>query len=307
VLAAGADSDRWGFLLTAVVTAESGRGVSEYLKRHGDRARADLTEAMVLGTGAVKELVRTGSALHRPKVRNWLATKLGLTPMTEWFVRMSVPVPRLSLVFKYLLWLDGLFLIVHGLWHARRLSLDPENLAFEPRPNLVVHVVVAATALVLVFLSVEKILEVKRARGGSGAIPQPMFTARLRLDMPPVTPRTMNDKIVGMLVAFFVIQGAIYLIGLARLKNIRNQLVESGVKLRLLDNEEAMFDAPLYMGIAGSVLALVMRLTGFEGISLMASYSSTLFGILFCFILKVMHVRPYRQRLILESAGREAS
>ena len=105
-----------------------------------------------------------------------------------------------------------------------------------------------------------------------------------------------------MLVAFCVIQLPIYRAGVARLRHLRDRLVDSEVKLKLIDNEEALFDAPLYMGIAGSVLALVLRLTGFEGVSLMASYSSTLFGILFCFILKVMHVRPYRQRLILEIA-----
>ena len=92
------------------------------------------------------------------------------------------------------------------------------------------------------------------------------------------------------------------MIGIARLRRVRSQEVEAAVKLKLIDNEESLFDAPLYMGIAGSVLALVLRLTGFEGISLMASYASTLFGILFCFILKVMHVRPYKQQLILESA-----
>lgn len=114
----------------------------------------------------------------------------------------------------------------------------------------------------------------------------------------------MNGKILGMLVVFFAIQFCIYLIGLSRLRYIRMQLVEEAVKLRLLDNEEPMFDAPLYIGIAGSVLALVLRLTGFDEVSLMASYSSTLFGILFCFLLKVMHVRPYRQQLILDSAAR---
>jgi hypothetical protein len=96
-------------------------------------------------------------------------------------------------------------------------------------------------------------------------------------------------------------------LGLSRLRHIRGQVVEDSVKLRLIDNEESMFDAPLYLGIGGSVLALVLRLTGFDDVSLMASYSSTLFGILFCFLLKVVHVRPYRQQLILESASREQS
>ena len=116
----------------------------------------------------------------------------------------------------------------------------------------------------------------------------------------------MNEKMLGMLIAFFVIQCALYAMGLGRVRHIRDQPVEDSVKLKLLDNEESMFDAPLYLGIAGSVLALVLRLTGFEGVSLMASYSSTLFGILFCFLLKVVHVRPYRQRLILDSSRENA-
>jgi hypothetical protein len=34
---------------------------------------------------------------------------------------------------------------------------------------------------------------------------------------------------------------------------------------------------------------------------LMSAYASTLFGILFVAILKILHVRPYKRRLILET------
>ena len=190
-----------------------------------------------------------------------------------------------------------------GAWHLRRAFLDASLRRIDPRPDLRVITIAAVAGGVLLFLTVERYLVLQRAAPNArGAIWQPMVRARLRADLPKTLTKPMNEKMIAMLVAFFVIQLSIYLIGLARLRGVRNQDADPQLKLRLIDNEEALFDAPLYMGIAGSVLALVLRLTGFEGISLMASYSSTLFGILFRFILKVMHVRPYRQQLILESA-----
>jgi len=36
--------------------------------------------------------------------------------------------------------------------------------------------------------------------------------------------------------------------------------------------------------------------------SLVSAYSSTLFGILFVALLKIFHVRPYKRKLIIESA-----
>jgi O-antigen/teichoic acid export membrane protein len=85
---------------------------------------------------------------------------------------------------------------------------------------------------------------------------------------------------------------------------IRRQFVSSELKLRLLDNEEHMFDAGLYVGLGGTVLSLVILALGVVKPGLMAAYSSTLFGILFVAILKICHVRPYRRQLILETGDR---
>jgi hypothetical protein len=206
-----------------------------------------------------------------------------------------------------MLWLDGMFLVVLGLWYGRRLTLAEVNRRFQPRPDLRLLVVVAVAASVVWVLGSERMLSLKSTSSPEEVTEaMPSFKVRLQVNAEQVQSVAMNEKVVGMLVAFLVIQFAVYLVGLGRLRHIRGQMVQEGVKLQLLDNEESMFDAPLYIGIGGSVFALVLRLTGFDDVSLMASYSSTLFGILFCFVLKVMHVRPYRQRLILEAAGKDA-
>jgi len=44
---------------------------------------------------------------------------------------------------------------------------------------------------------------------------------------------------------------------------------------------------------------LIFLAVGVVQASLMAAYSSTLFGIIFVAILKVLHVRPFRKTLLL--------
>lgn len=308
VAAAGSEGADWAPLISAIVLNGGARSVASYVEHHGKEGIADLRKALGLGTGAVQELVKRGYRIHTSKVRTWMMEQGGLGHVSRWLARSSVRAPLLSFCVKYLLWIDGLFLVVAGLWYCRHMSLDLMNRQFEPRPDWQRLVVVTAAAAVLLFLTAERLLVLRSAPSGTrSAQTFPTFTARLRLDIPQVKTPAMSNKVVAMLVAFFVIQLAIYMVGLGRLRYIRGQLVDESVKLKLLDNEESMFDAPLYIGIGGSVLALVMRLTGYNEVSLMASYSSTLFGILFCFVLKVVHVRPYRQRLILEAAERKVA
>lgn len=308
VARAGSDGGGWPELFAAVVLNGGARGVAGYIDRHGDDALADLRASLPMGAGAVQELVRRGDPVRHARVRTAMIERLGMTGVRRLLARSAVRAPGLSLAVKYLLWVDGIFLVLAGLWYARHEFLEETNRRFEPRPDFQRLLVVTAAAAVLLFLTAEGLLVLRSGGSGSGgAMPFPMFTAQLRLDVPQVRSSDMNEKVIAMLAAFFVIQLAIYMLGLGRLRYIRAQMVDGPVKLRLLDNEEPMFDAPLYVGIGGSVLALVMRLTGFDEVSLMASYSSTLFGILFCFVLKVMHVRPYRQRLILESVEGRAS
>jgi len=73
------------------------------------------------------------------------------------------------------------------------------------------------------------------------------------------------------------------------------------VKLRLMENEENLFDGGLYVGIGGTATALVLQVLGLIQPNLLAAYSSNLFGITCVALVKIRHVRPYKRQLILET------
>ena len=113
----------------------------------------------------------------------------------------------------------------------------------------------------------------------------------------------MPDKLtyVTAIVAggFLLVQIVIFLICLSRFKQVKNENVKPGLKLKLLDNEENLFDLGLYVGLGGTVLSLIMLMGLTEKTDgLIGAYTSTLFGILFVAALKIFIVRPYRNKLL---------
>ena len=64
------------------------------------------------------------------------------------------------------------------------------------------------------------------------------------------------------------------------------------IKLKLLENEDHLFDAGLYLGFAGTIVSLILVSLGVIQPSLMAAYSSTSFGIIFVSIFKIFNLRP---------------
>ena len=111
----------------------------------------------------------------------------------------------------------------------------------------------------------------------------------------------MNPSILTLLL-FFVIQGLIYTSCLVKLAEIRRQRVPARIKLKLLDNEDHLFDAGLYVGFAGTIISLILISQNvIKQPSLMAAYSSTSFGIIFVVIFKIFNLRPLRRRYLLEA------
>jgi O-antigen/teichoic acid export membrane protein len=76
------------------------------------------------------------------------------------------------------------------------------------------------------------------------------------------------------------------------------------VKLRLLENEEHLFDAGLYLGFVGTIVSLILVSMGITHFSLMAAYSSTSFGIIFVSFFKIFHLRGARRKLLLQAEGK---
>jgi hypothetical protein len=117
----------------------------------------------------------------------------------------------------------------------------------------------------------------------------------------------LNQVTLLVLALFFIVQLVIYCFCLIKLKEIAKQKLSASIKLQLLENEENLFDFGLYVGLGGTVLSLILVAVGIVEASLMAAYASTLFGILFVAMLKVLNLRPYRRHLILEAGASKGS
>src|ERR1035438_1638178 len=111
----------------------------------------------------------------------------------------------------------------------------------------------------------------------------------------------MNQLSLLTLLLFFVLQALLYTACLVKLAEIRRQKLPSRLKLKLLENEDHLFDAGLYLGFAGTIVSLILVSLGVIQPSLMAAYSSTSFGIIFVSVFKIFHLRPERRKLLLES------
>ena len=113
----------------------------------------------------------------------------------------------------------------------------------------------------------------------------------------------LNQVTFLVLALFFVLQLVIYCFCLIKLREVSKQSVDPATKLQLLDNEENLFDFGLYVGLGGTVFSLILVAIGIVEASLMAAYASTLFGIIFVALFKILHLRPQRRELILKSGG----
>jgi len=118
---------------------------------------------------------------------------------------------------------------------------------------------------------------------------------------PRIPPNVMNNMVLLTLLLFFVLQGLIYVSCLVKLAEIRRQNVPPRMKLRLLENEDHLFDAGLYLGFIGTIISLIFVSLGIIRFSLMAAYSSTSFGIIFVCAFKIFNLRPTRRRLLMEA------
>ena len=105
-----------------------------------------------------------------------------------------------------------------------------------------------------------------------------------------------------LFVAFAAIQLFVYLTCKSKVDEIRQGEGDPLLKLRLLENEDNLFDMGLYIGIAGTALTLAIKMLapGF-GIRLSVAYASNIFGILCVALVKIHHVRGTRQELIMDA------
>jgi hypothetical protein len=114
------------------------------------------------------------------------------------------------------------------------------------------------------------------------------------------TATTMNLSTILSITTFAALQVVMYIICLVKISEIAKQSLPPSLKLKLMENEENLFDSGLYIGIAGTATALVLQVLGLIDANLLAAYSSNLFGIVCVALVKIRHVRPFKRQLIIE-------
>lgn len=117
----------------------------------------------------------------------------------------------------------------------------------------------------------------------------------------PMSELSLETRTLQLMLFFLALQVCVLIASCASVKKISRQTESPDLRLKLIDNEEVLFDLGLYIGLGGTVLSLVFMFMGQDQQGMMAAYSSTLFGILEVAIFKVFILRPYRQKLIVQA------
>ena len=203
---------------------------------------------------------------------------------------------------KWFLYLAGGFLLAAAL-HFARLPASVLERPLQVRGFHVAREVLFALGFLLVVLLLsEPFLAQESQRVDLPfRLRLPMVGSAAPAGTPSVKRAIMNQLSILTLMLFFVLQGLLYMACLVKLAEIRRQNVPARIKLKLLENEDHLFDAGLYLGFAGTIISLILVSLGVIQPSLMAAYSSTSFGIIFVSVFKIFNLRPLRRELLLEA------
>ncbi len=276
-------------LFTAVVVSGRPADVANYLMTYSQTGPKDLARSLQYGVGGLNEL------LNR-------CQRLSVSPFTTQLgADYCWHEPRLAMTIKWLLYFGGGFLAGVALHFARRVPVLE-------RPLQVRGFHVAREILfALGFLAVVLLLSEPFLAQESQKVEFPprlslsALGSALSAGSNNVRTSFMNQVSLLTLLLFFVLQGLIYTACVVKLAEIRRQQVVPRIKLKLLENEDHLFDAGLYLGFVGTIISLILVSLGIIKFSLMAAYSSTSFGIIFVSFFKIFHLRPVRRKLLLEA------
>ena len=292
---------RLPILYSAVALSARPDEVGRYLMKFGQTGIEDLAAALRFNREGLNELLRRSERLYLSGQWSERLRSGPLKPFFDFALERSLETPEFALGLKILLYLFGGFLIAAALHVVRPPVAELEKPLQVGGLHVAREILFGLGFLTFVLLITEPFLSQESQRID--------FPIRLRL---PIMGAAIDKAVTGQhhtsmnkslltLVLFFVLQGLLYIACLVKLAEIRRQKVGPRMKLRLLENEEHLFDAGLYLGFAGTIVSLILVSLKVMELSLMAAYGSTSFGIIFVSIFKIFHLRPARRRLLLES------
>ena len=282
--------DQLPFIYTAALLSNSADQVATYLIRYGKAGSEDLRTALADGQGAVNLLLQRAVPVNRSP-----------GPAMGAAAALVLEHPRLMLSVKYAGYFLGLFLLLRGLdlWIVAPAGTVAESGAQQHVRAGVLAVVMSA---LLIVATEPFLLKAAPASEYRVRLSIPMLAATSTQSAPiqKSNPVTMEASTLVSIGVFAALQVAMYMACLRKIREIENQEVSTQLKLRLMENEENLFDSGLYVGMMGTAAALVLQVIGVIEPNLLAAYSSNLFGIICVALVKIRHVRGFKRRLILE-------
>ena len=284
---------------SASLLTQSPEGVTKYLVRFGKSGHDNLTMALSNGQGAVRLLIQRQLPMgsRRAGTLAFAAPLVLKAPRT--MLALKTVVFLLAGFCFYLVWNELSAVEIGGQSPAGTRALRLQRTA-------------AAVLLTVLLIAASEPFMFRQA--GS-----PEYQVRLKLPVltnqpvpkdkaPQPKTQRMNLDLFTILsiVLFAALQVGVYTVCLRKIREIEMQAAAPQLKLRLMDNEENLFDSGLYVGIAGTAAALVLQVLGLIEANLLAAYSSNLFGIVCVALVKIRHVRDCKRRLILQSQTERA-
>jgi hypothetical protein len=283
--------DELPLIYSAALFSDSADRVATYLLQYGKLGVADLTLALGSGQGALRLLLSRQAPVSRQP-----------SPDIGAVATFGYLHPRLALALKWLGFLAGAFGLLRGL----------DRLLFAPLPGLPAGLprmqgglVALLLAGLLVLMTEPYLLKAVPPSEFRLRLVQPVIVAAADAPSLPAntTPTSMDTSTLLSIALFAGLQVAMYFVCLMKIREIERSAHPTSVKLRLMENEENLFDGGLYLGIAGTATALILQVLHVIEYNLLAAYSSNLFGIACVALVKIRHVRPYKCGLILRGAG----
>lgn len=305
--AARSQTNRVPVLFAAVALSGDAGGVGKYLSSFSQSGVDDLGLCLRAGQGGLEELLRRNVRLHRSETLERVAGLPVLGMLVRAAADLALSSPNTAMAVKWIFFFAG------GLFFALALHFARSPVSELERPlevrgfHVARETLFALGFLLVVLLLSEPFLAQENQKAD--------FHFRLRLPgvgsavtagNPANKAPFMNSTNLLTLLLFFVLQALLYSASLVKLAEIRRQRVPSRIKLKLLENEDHLFDAGLYLGFVGTIVSLILVSLGVIQFSLMAAYSSTSFGIVFVSVFKICNLRPVRRRLLLEAEGATA-
>jgi hypothetical protein len=282
-------------IFSAVALTGSASGAAKYLTQFPETGLPDINFALGKGRGAVELLLKEQQRVYYAGLRKRV---VGYDPFGAFFYAI-VPTAVASQVAA--LFLKYLFLGIGALCLARGIGFLTATLGHRFGMRFAADLVFAGAIVFVTAIATEPFVRFANQNHLPLRLQLPLLaSAETAAKIQNITRPYMNQLSLTSLVVFFVAQALIYVWCLTKLAEIRRQPFAPRMKLKLLENEDHLFDAGLYVGFVGSVISLILMSIGVGHISMMA-YASTSFGIIFVSVLKIFHVRPMRRRLILES------